>query len=301
MPPFQMMGQATSQASALPGSVISGLDWEATASPSAKGTAPAFEEIGSLARSLGHPSFPRMLWSFVNARVPIACLELCCHTRDPARSRMVNIEWLGAASGLGYPESNLEQEAKTYLKSHWHLDPLMPRILQLNGTEGFQITPDQISTDDAREEWFDGGLVPEHYAICEAFGDFVYVLYCMRTSEQPSFSAEERAELHRMAGFALPLVRNHAEVLPAKLSILDHNPTLRKHLARQLELQGNELSHREFEVCLAVLSGKPLAQMADDMGLQPSSIKTYTTRALDKLGVRSKSELFNWCFSSPTP
>ncbi len=301
MPPFQLMGQAASPAAVLPGSVIRHLDWDGSPPHAARSLGPAFEEIGSLARSLGHPSFPRMLWAFVNARVPIACLELCCHTRDPARSRMVNIEWLGAASGAGYPDNDLEQEAKTYLKRHWHLDPLMPRILQLEGSGGFQITPDQISTAEAREEWFDGGLVPEHYAICEAFGDFIYVLYCMRTSEQAPFSDGERAELHRMAGFALPLLRNHAEILPAKLSILDHNPTLRKHLARQLELQGLELSHREFEVCLAVLSGKPLAQMADDMGLQPSSVKTYTTRALDKLGVRSKSDLFSWCFSSPTP
>lgn len=285
MPPFQFMGQAESPASMHPGSAVSRRGWNSVEPPEAFRAPPTYEEIGSLARSLGHPSFPQMLWVFANERIPIACLELCGHTRDPARSRMVNIEWLSAASGAGYPDGDLEQEAKTYLKSHWHLDPLMPRILQLDGTAGFQITPDQLSTADARE----------------AFGDFIYVLYFMRTSEQAPFSADDRAELHRMASFALPLLRNHAEILAAKLSILDHNPTLRKHLARQLELQGLELSHREFEVCLAVLSGKPLAQMADDMGLQPSSVKTYTTRALDKLGVRSKSDLFRWCFSSPTP
>lgn len=254
-----------------------------------------------MTRALGHPRFPQVLWSFFNARLPVACLELCCHTRDVAHTKMVNIEWLGAASGDSYPDSDLEQEAKIYLKSHWHLDPLMPLIIRLEGTKGYQITPDQIATEQARQEWFDDGLVPEHYAICEAFGDFVYVLYFMRTAEQAPFSHEEKAELHEMAAYALPLLRNHAEILPARLSILDHNPTLRKHLTRQLALHGLELSQREFDVCLAVLSGKPLAQIADDLGLQASSVKTYTTRALDKIGVRSKGELFSWCFSSPNP
>ncbi|WP_374563089.1 helix-turn-helix transcriptional regulator [Ideonella sp.] len=262
---------------------------------------PGFDELVRLTRALGHPEFPQFLWAFFNARVPVACLELCCHTRNTARTKMVNIEWLGTASGAGYPDDDLEQEAKTYLESHWHLDPLMPLVIGLEGTRGHQITPDQVRTEEARQEWFDGGLVPEHYAICEAFGDFIYVLYFMRTAQQPPFSEEERAALHHMADFALPLLRNHAEILPARLSILDHNPTLRKHLTRQLERHGVELSPREFDVCLAVLSGKPLAQMADDLGLQASSVKTYTARAFEKIGVSGKGELFSWCFTSPNP
>lgn len=262
---------------------------------------PDHGELVALTRALGTPHFPQILWSFFNAHLPVACLELCCHTRNEEHTKMVNIEWLGAASGHNYPDDDLEQEAKTYLKSHWHLDPLMPHIIQLEGTGGYPITPDQIASEQARLEWFDNGLVPEHYAICEAFGDFIYVLYFMRTAEQAPFSAPERATLHAMAEFALPLLRNHAEVLPARLSILDHNPTLRKHLTRQLELQGLELSRREFDVCLAVLSGKSPARIAEDMGLQASSVKTYTARAFDKLGVSGKGELFNWCFSSPNP
>ena len=262
---------------------------------------PGFEELVGFTRSLGHPLFPQRLWTFFNTRLPVACLELCCHTRNAAHTKTVNIEWLGTASGPEYPDGDLEQEAKTYLESHWHLDPLMPLILKLEGTAGHQITPEQVRTEEARQEWFDGGLVPEHYAICEAFGDFIYVLYFMRTAQQPPFSADEKIALHHMAAFALPLLRNHAEILPARLSILDHNPTLRKHLTRQLERHGVNLSLREFDVCLAALSGKALAQVADDLGLQASSVKTYTARALEKIGVSNKGELFSWCFSSPNP
>ncbi len=262
---------------------------------------PDFEELVGLSRALGHPLFPQFLWALFNARVPVACLEMCCHTRNADRTKMVNIEWLGTASGPEYPEDDLEREAKTYLESHWHLDPLMPLIIGLEGTRGHQITPDQVRTEEARREWFDDGQVPEHYAICEAFGDFIYVLYFMRTARQAAFSDEEKAALHHIAAFALPLLRNHAEIVPARLSIVDHHPTVRKHLTRRLECHGVELSQREFDVCLAVLSGKPLAQMADDLGLQASSVKTYTARALEKIGVRSKAELFGWCFSSPNP
>lgn len=262
---------------------------------------PAFKELVDLVRALGRPQFPQILWAFFDARLPVASLELSCYTRNAARTKMHNIEWLGTASGPEYPYVDLEQEARIYLERHWHLDPLKPLIIGLENTAGHQITPDQVRTDEARDEWFGSGRVPEHYAICEAFGDFIYVLYFMRTHRQPAFSDAEKASLHRMAAFALPLVRNHAEMAPARLSIVDHNPTLRKHLIRRLERLEVELSPREFEVCLALLSGKSLGQIADDLGVQATSVKTYIARSFEKMGIRGKGELFNWCFSSPHP
>lgn len=270
-------------------------------SKSSSNLLPCHKELIDLARALGRPQFPQFLWSVIDSRVPIDSMELCCYTRNAAHSRMINIEWLGTASGPEYPDIDLEEEAKIYLERHWHLDPLKPLILQLEGVIGHRITIDQIETDEARHEWFGGGRVPEHYAICEAFGDFIYVLYTMRTDKRPQFSDHELSILHQMAEYMLPLVRSHAEIVPARLSIVGHNPTLRKHLCRRLEKSEVVISQREFDVCLAVLSGKTLAQMSDDLGLQATSVKTYLSRALEKIGVRTKGELFSWCFSSPNP
>lgn len=262
---------------------------------------PQYDELVDIARALGRPQFTQVLWAFINSRVTVASLELCCYTRNTAHTKMVNIEWLGTASGPAYPDIDLEEEAKIYLERHWHLDPLKPLIIELEGTIGHKITPEQVCTEDARLEWFGGGRVPEHYAICEAFGNFIYVLYFMRTNQQHPFSDEDLRYLHHMAAFTLPLLRSHAEIVPARLSIVNHNPTLRKHLCRKLERHAIEISQREFDVCLAILSGKSLTQIADDLGIQVTSVKTYLARALEKIGVHTKGELFSWCFSSPNP
>lgn len=259
---------------------------------------PTYEEQINLIRSLGAPQFHQYLWTFINTRVAVDSVEQCCYTRNSARTAIVNIEWLATNVAPDFDWEDLDEEEAEYLARNWRLDPLVPIIINLDGITGYQLTPDQMPNAQMREDWFDHGRLPEHYAVCEAFDDFIYLLYCMRSDKKPSFNEDEKHTLVSMAKFLLPLLKSHAEILPAKLSMLDHYPTLRKHLRHQLIRHGIELSVREFDVCLATLAGKPAAQMAYDIGVQTSSVKTYVTRAFSKIGVKNKMEFFTWCFLS---
>lgn len=55
------------------------------------------------------------------------------------------------------------------------------------------------------------------------------------------------------------------------------------------------LSDRERDVCLGILSGKKAELIAADLGIAPSSVVTYRTRAYTKLGISSRGALFALC------
>lgn len=55
------------------------------------------------------------------------------------------------------------------------------------------------------------------------------------------------------------------------------------------------LSHREQQVCQAVLQGKKNELIADELGVSPSSVVTYRKRAYEKLGISSRAQLFALC------
>ena len=51
------------------------------------------------------------------------------------------------------------------------------------------------------------------------------------------------------------------------------------------------LSEREFTVLAALSRGKPLKQVADELGISDKSVSTYRARLMKKLGLSSGSEL----------
>lgn len=55
------------------------------------------------------------------------------------------------------------------------------------------------------------------------------------------------------------------------------------------------LSHREQQVCQAVLQGKKNEIIADELGVSLNSVVTYRKRAYEKLGISSRAQLFALC------
>jgi DNA-binding CsgD family transcriptional regulator len=54
-----------------------------------------------------------------------------------------------------------------------------------------------------------------------------------------------------------------------------------------------QLTTREREVILRILDGVTAERIADDLGIRPTTVITYRTRAYEKLGVSSRRELFS--------
>ncbi|MFC1846794.1 leucine-rich repeat domain-containing protein [Chloroflexota bacterium] len=56
----------------------------------------------------------------------------------------------------------------------------------------------------------------------------------------------------------------------------------------------DSLSDREYEVMLAIVSGKTIKQIAAEMFLSPKTVSTYHLRILDKLGMENDTELIRY-------
>lgn len=58
-----------------------------------------------------------------------------------------------------------------------------------------------------------------------------------------------------------------------------------------------QLSKRELDVLRGILEGRTAVDIADVMGIQPSSVVTYQKRAYKRLGISSQRQLFALCLS----
>ncbi len=61
------------------------------------------------------------------------------------------------------------------------------------------------------------------------------------------------------------------------------------------------LSARESEVCLGLLTGKMLREMADELGVKEGPVETCIKRAAVKLGISGRHGLTKWMIDDSAP
>ena len=101
-------------------------------------------------------------------------------------------------------------------------------------------------------------------------------------------------EIERIEALA-PLI-GHAARHHYALSGETHASIPQKMLATLRSLCPS-LSKRELDVLRGVLAGCTAAEIADAMGIKPSSVVTYQKRAFQRLGISSQRQLFALCLS----
>ncbi|WP_316858261.1 helix-turn-helix transcriptional regulator [uncultured Cohaesibacter sp.] len=76
---------------------------------------------------------------------------------------------------------------------------------------------------------------------------------------------------------------------------LQHFEMAEETASKDFPIVLTSLSDRERQVCLGILSGKKAELIAADMEVAPSTVVTYRRRAYEKLGISSRSALFEIC------
>ena len=74
----------------------------------------------------------------------------------------------------------------------------------------------------------------------------------------------------------------------------DYPKALQQVFDERLALGGIVLSAREKEVCLGLLTGGTVPQLAEKLRVKSSSVETYLKRATAKLGVSGRHGLARW-------
>lgn len=79
------------------------------------------------------------------------------------------------------------------------------------------------------------------------------------------------------------------------------SPTLTERLVHDATAAGEKLPHeklseRERQVFLGIASGRTVGELAGELDLSVKTVSTYRTRLLDKMGMRTNSELTRYAF-----
>ncbi|KVM69243.1 MULTISPECIES: helix-turn-helix transcriptional regulator [Burkholderia] len=135
-----------------------------------------------------------------------------------------------------------------------------------------------------------------------------YVISLLRSmASHRDFSLQEMSFLKNFSDTLLPLVEWHAmtrrtsahgAVLAEPAGGSTGIELLRNEFESRLARVGVALSPREREICIGLLSGRMLREMASELGVKESSADTYLKRAAIKLGVSGRHGLTKWMLSA---
>lgn len=235
-------------------------------------------QLGELIASTGADRFASQMLRLVDAQVPIHRLEISEWTLDPRQASVSRIRLLGTAGVQ--PQRPSPQTLR---------HPLLQSIMQMDDPLLIEF---KAPLDAQRAHQC-------HLVSCS--GDRRWMICFHRLPEQRAFSLTELSQLKSLSDTLLPLVEHHGQLLDQGLprragAALDdiQAGSLRCAFNERLAQEGAKLSSREQEVCIGLLTGATVAQMAQKLSVKNSSIETYLKRATAKLGVSGRHGLAKW-------
>lgn len=236
-------------------------------------------QLAQLVSSTGAGTFSEQMLQLVGSLVPIHGLELSEWTLDVRQSSISRINLLGSA-GLQHDPPSTETTDHPLLSSILHMQA--PLLVQLK-------TP--LDAQRPQQNTHQCNLV-------SSSGDRQRIICVYRLTSLRAFSLTELSLLKSLSDTLLPLVEHHAQILAQaghrKPRIEPEPGSLDQAFSGRLAQDSVTLSAREQEVCLGLLTGGTVAEMAQRLKVKNSSVETYLKRATAKLGVSGRHGLARW-------
>ena len=245
-----------------------------------------YAEMGELISTSGQEEFASRMLHLVDQWVPIHLVDLSEWTLDEPRDSVLDIKLLGSA---GLNKDLPISQTLHPLNDH----PLLREMLGMQDPLLIQMKAKAKSTH-LRGTSHQCNLVSRQ-------GNRRCVISLYRLPGQRGFSLAELSFLKSLSDTLLPLMERHAQILrqtPPASTEPAHNlleqSQLQREFYKRLSLSDITLSAREQEVCLGLLTGGTVPQMAEKLSVKNSSIETYLKRAAAKLGVSGRHGLAKW-------
>lgn len=247
---------------------------------------PFYAEMGELISNSGNEHFAASMLNLVSKWLRIHLVDLSEWTLDELRNSVLEINLLGSA---GQKRDLPPPQTLHPLNDH----PLLRQMLNMQDPLLIQMNakPNSAHLRGASHQC---NLVSRQ-------GNRRYVISFYRPHTQRGFSLAELSFLKCLSDTLLPLIERHAQLLrqaphaePEPNHTLLEQSQLQREFYKRLSLSDITLSAREQEVCLGLLTGGTVPQMAEKLSVKNSSIETYLKRAAAKLGVSGRHGLAKW-------
>ena len=243
-------------------------------------------QLGELIASTGDDHFATNMFQLVDTLVPVNRVDLSEWTLDERQASVVEIKPLGSA---GLPQTFPPPDPLERLDDH----PLLQKIIEMNDSLLIQLKASLLPRH------------PQHSVhqcnLVSRTSNRRCVISFYRPHTQRVFSLPELSFLKRLSDTLLPLIERHAQISRQSLAKQPRQPLaeldqapLAQVFDERLAISDIALSVREKEVCLGLLTGGTVPQMAEKLRVKNSSIETYLKRATAKLGVSGRHGLAKW-------
>ncbi len=267
--------------------------------PNAKDAAKSqiYLELGKLVSSVGNDNFLSNMHQLINATVAVSRVELSEWTVDDSQSAVVDVQLLGYAGLELSPQ--MQAVCPTNAK-HRNDHPLVKRVLEVEDELLIHLNARMKNKKD------NNCLGTSHQcSLISRKANRCCVISLHRPQADKDYSLQELSFLKYLSETLLPLSERHARAHRQSCVKNAGGTTLRGLVAMeqtQLQREFNErlsacevaLSAREKEVCLGLLAGGTVPEIAEKLCVKNSSIETYLKRSAAKLGVSGRHGLAKW-------
>ncbi|MCB6183320.1 helix-turn-helix transcriptional regulator [Leeia sp. TBRC 13508] len=248
----------------------------------------AAPQLGQLLSALDRPIFLDRLFDWLSGYLPHQQMNLYRYVR-PTRGEPVSavevLYWSSKAESLGdYPQ------LQAYVGKYWHEDPALDVIQHLAEPCLFVASTDQLG-EAFLNACYPGGASQDCDLLCE-WGDDVLLLALYRLDGACRFTMQELAVLRQLWAMISPMLVQHLQCCQREPVMLTEGLSLR--FEQKLLRQRIQLSPKEYQTCLLLLSGQKLPAIAHELAVTANTARTYQQRAFQKLGVSNQAAFFAW-------
>ena len=244
--------------------------------------------LGELVSSVAEDAFAEHMLVFVNNLVPIHGLDLSEWTLEADRTRIGPSKCLGSA---GQPHDLCAPDTLPH--------PLLQSVMEMEAPLLIQLkTPPSLQHPQRSAHQCN---------LVSGSGDLRWVICVHRLPSLRAFSVAELTLLKSLSDTLLPLVAHRAQLLAqpgtrwtGTTQADSELESLHQAFSGRLAQDAVNLSAREQEVCLGLLTGITVSEMAQRLNVKNSSVETYLKRATTKLGVSGRHGLTRWMAFVPS-
>lgn len=234
---------------------------------------------------VGGPAFPQRLLKLLESQWGVNHVVLYRYSSDGP-------EVIGAASSDGSDLAGVN--SARYRRDFWRRDTCYSSLIKTLRSASVAVScvrSDEIDDSEFRHALFHTQHLAGRALVIGDKAGHLFGLSMFRTDRMGFFVPDELATIRDHAGILVSLLSTHQRCLPAsRPAIVEGSEAFAQRLEEALR-RDRLLTARESAVCIRLVLGRCIKDIARELDISVESVTTYRKRAFVHLGISSREEL----------
>lgn len=236
--------------------------------------------------SVDHTTLANAILDLVNRHLALADCTVLAYMAE-RNPRIVSVASQTDYHQIFHCATNYARHLYQHDRIQLHLQSILPQQ-EINCVTVHRQTLAQIVDAELRRLFSETLGVVDSMAISIKTGrrEWITVHLC-RHREQGAFNKQEIETILQLAPLIATSVSRHYRIEA------DGEGDFRASVSDGIDELCSLLTQRERQVILRILDGMTIEKIAEELGLKPTTVVTYRSRGYEKLGIKSRRELFS--------